>query len=385
MFRLTGYLRNTASSPANGRNARRRGPIVIWNLTRTCNLECAHCYSSSKNRDYSHELTTAQACKALADLKDADCFSVILSGGEPMIREDLFDIAAESKRLGLLTSLSTNGTLIGAPQAARIRATGFDYVGISLDGVGRTHDRFRGQVGSFDKALEGMRNCREEGLKVGLRFTLTQNNLPDLPAVFNLAEREAIDKIYLSHLVYSGRGKANNAMDLTVDQAREAMRFIIEKARTYAATGDKPEIVTGNNEADAVFFLLNEMERDASAFNRLLPQLKRWGGNSAGTGISNIDPLGNVHPDPLLSSVTLGNVLETPFAEIWRQNQSPVLNRLRERPRKLHGRCGECSWIEICGGGARSRAMQATGDFWGSDPSCYLTEDEIHAGAVRVS
>jgi len=336
-----------------------------------------HCYASSKARDYRNELSSGQALHTIDDLHDAEVRTLIFSGGEPMLRYDLMALAEYAKKRGFITSLSTNGTLIGDSEADRIKRAGFSYVGVSLDGVGETHDRVRGQRGSFDRALSGLLRLKARGARVGMRFTLTKMNIADLPEIFRLAEDYHIDKIYLSHLVYSGRGSANKAEDITPEETRKAMDFVFGKAREYTEAGSGPQIVTGNNDSDAVYLLMRLMEENPEGAARLRPALERFGGASAGVGVANIDPGGMVHPDPLMSSVNLGKVTERPFGEIWGNTDHPVLNKLRQRPRKFNGRCGECAWLKVCGGNCRVRAQRMTGDLWGADPACYLTDEEI--------
>ncbi|VAX23506.1 Radical SAM heme biosynthesis protein AhbC, 12,18-didecarboxysirohaem deacetylase [hydrothermal vent metagenome] len=384
MFRLSSYIKMLKSvTPANGaschtkQNARKKSPIVIWNLTRYCNLECVHCYSSSKARNFNNELSTEQTFKVVGDLKRAGVPALILSGGEPLLRDDTLDIAKRAREVGIITSLSTNGTQIDEQMADRVAEADFSYVGISLDGMEEIHDRFRGLKGSFKLAVDGLRRCKERGLKAGTRFTLTKLNIEDLPAIFDFAESEKVDKLYLSHLVYSGRGQANSAEDLEPAETREVMDYVINKAIYYVENEIPIQIVTGNNDTDGVLLYLHMKEKNPEAAKRLLPMLKRAGGNSAGIGISNIDPVGDVHPDPLTSSITLGNVAKQSFGDIWFNSNNPVLRRLRQLPRTLNGRCGDCTWISVCGGNARVRAQRDTGDFWGSDPACYLSDEEI--------
>lgn len=382
MFRLSHYLKiahgktgRAGAVSASGRGV--RAPVVIWNLTRTCNLECIHCYSSSSTRGFKRELTTSQAFEAIDGMKEAGVRSIILSGGEPMLRHDLELLARRVKGLGIMLSLSTNGTLIDEDAANLIEDIGFDYVGVSLDGIGEVHDRVRGASGAFDRAVTGLMRLKNRGVKAGTRFTLTKMNYSDLPAIFDFVERNEIEKLYFSHLVYSGRGSANHAEDLYTEDARSAMDFIFDKAEQYLENGVKTQIVTGNNDADAVYLLMRLKQKFPEGAARLQPALIRFGGNSAGMGVANIDPVGEVHPDPLMSSVNLGNVTRQTFGEIWWQNDNPTLARLRMRPRTLNGRCGECAWLKICGGNTRVRAQRLTGDLWGSDPACYLTDEEI--------
>lgn len=384
MFRLSHYLNVLKSRKVSGNGCgpahagrRQALPIVIWNLTRRCNLECVHCYASSKERHYSGELTTEQALATLDGLAEARCGTLVFSGGEPLYREDIHILARRAVELGLPLTLSTNGTLIDDKAADLLVASGFTYIGISLDGMEETHDKFRGMKGAFRQSLDGLMRIKERGVKVGVRFSLTRINIADLPGIFRFVEDKGITKLYLSHLVYSGRGNLNKGDDLSPEETRRVMEYVFEKAEEYASSPSSPQIVTGNNDADAVFLLLRMMKEDPKSAEALLPMLERAGGNNAGIGVANIDPTGEVHPDPLTSYINLGNVTKKSFAQIWNDESHPALARLRERPRRINGRCGECAWLSVCGGNARPRAKLINGDMWGSDPACYLTDEEI--------
>jgi len=379
MFRLSHYMRQLVS-PTPPRV--RRGPVkpvVIWNLTRRCNLRCRHCYSVSADVEFPGELSHEQAMAVLEDLGEFKIPALILSGGEPLDRHDLFEIAARAREMGMYLALSSNGTRIIGEQADRVAEIGFDYVGISLDGIGATNDWFRGQVGAFDQGLAGVRACKARGIKVGLRFTLTEDNAEQLPELLALAEDEGIDKFYLSHLVYAGRGDKHRGADATWRRSREAMDLLIERAWSAAAAGSPLEIVTGNNDADAVYFLQwAERRFSPGEVDHLRAHLAAWGGNSSGVGVANIDPQGKVHPDTYWSDYTVGNVKEHKFSELW-TGDDPMLAQLRLRPRPLKGRCGACAYQDVCGGNTRIRALQLTGDPWAEDPACYMSDAEIGA------
>jgi len=377
MFRLSHYMHQLLSpTPLRPRRGPVK-PVVIWNLTRRCNLSCKHCYSVSADVDFPGELTHEQAMGVLEDLGEFRIPALILSGGEPLIRHDIFEIAARARQLKLYLALSTNGTKITGEQIDRVAEIGFDYVGISLDGIGATNDLFRGQVGAFDAALAGARACKARDVKVGLRFTLTEDNAAQLPELLDLTEAEGIDKFYLSHLVYAGRGDKNRGADVALQRSREAMDLLIERAWAAATRGESLEIVTGNNDADAVYFLQwAEQNFSADKVDHLRAHLAAWGGNSSGVGVANIDPQGKVHPDTYWSDYTVGNVKQRKFSEIW-TGDDPMLAQLRLRPRPLKGRCGACAYQDVCGGNTRIRALQLTGDPWAEDPACYMTDGEI--------
>ncbi|VAW14709.1 Heme d1 biosynthesis protein NirJ [hydrothermal vent metagenome] len=377
MFRLTHYLKEIAAPSPLGPARQPAGPVVIWNLVRRCNLKCKHCYSISGDVDFPGELTTDEVYAVMDDLKAFGVPVLILSGGEPLLRPDIYDISARARAKGFYVGLSTNGTLIDETAADRIAAIGYDYVGISLDGIGAVHDRFRGVKGSFDASLAAVRRLRARAVKTGLRFTMTMDNAQNLEPLLDLAEAENVDKIYLSHLVYAGRGNKNRGDDAHWDVTRHAMDRLIERAWADVQNGARREYVTGNNDADAVYLLHWARAEHPERADHLAALLRRWGGNSSGVNIANIDNLGQVHPDTFWWHYTLGNVKERRFSDIWTDLSDPVMAGLKARPRALTGRCGVCAHVNICGGNTRVRALQLTGDPWAEDPACYLSDSEI--------
>ncbi|GIX28314.1 MAG: heme d1 biosynthesis radical SAM protein NirJ [Burkholderiales bacterium] len=386
MFRLTHYLREIRRPTPLSPPASPPGPVVIWNLVRRCNLACRHCYSISADRDFPGELSTAEVYRVMDDLKAFGVPVLILSGGEPLLRPDIFAIGHRAKALGFYVGLSSNGTLIDQGSIDAVQAVGFDYVGISLDGMPETHNRFRRMAGAFDRSLSALRLCRDRGIKVGLRFTLTQENAADLPALLRLMEEEGIPKFYLSHLNYAGRGNVNRAVDARLVTTRWAMDLLLATAWRHLEQGLKSEFVTGNNDADGVYLLLWARRHFPAQEGHLRAKLAQWGGNASGLHIANIDNLGNVHPDTFWWDYSLGNVRERPFSQIWRDTTDPLMAGLKRRPRPVKGRCGACAYLDVCGGNTRVRAWQLTGDPWQEDPACYLTDEEIgvEVGAGRL-
>jgi len=279
--------------------------------------------------------------------------------------------------MGFYVGLSTNGTLINEANIENIADVGYDYVGISLDGIGETHDRFRRKEGAFDASLNAIRLCRQEGIKVGVRFTMTLDNASELPDLIGLCETEGVDKFYLSHLNYAGRGNTNRGSDAALETTRKAMNMLFDTCWEYQRQGTPKEFVTGNNDADGVYLLHWVRDRFPDRADDIEAKLTQWGGNATGVNIANIDNLGNVHPDTMWWDHDLGNVRERPFSEIWNDLSDPILAGLRQRPRHVKGRCAVCRYFGICGGNTRVRAMQLTGDPWAEDPACYLTDEEV--------
>ncbi|KUJ73463.1 heme d1 biosynthesis radical SAM protein NirJ [Ruegeria marisrubri] len=378
MFRLTEYMQQLVTpTPVRKRGSGPVKPVVIWNLTRRCNLKCRHCYTVSADVEFPGELSHDQAMTTLEDLGQFRVPALILSGGEPLDRKDLFEIAARARQLVRMLALSTNGTKIHGENADRVAEIGFDYVGISIDGIGATNDWFRGVDGAFDDALRGVRECKKRGIKVGLRFTLTEGNHQHLPDLIKLCDDEGVDKFYLSHLVYAGRGDKNRGEDAEHLRTRRALDLLLERAWDAVSGGRPLDIVTGNNDADAGYFLNWAAERfEPAKVAHVREHLVAWGGNSSGLGVANIDNLGRVHPDTYWSDYTVGNVKQTPFSELW-TGDDRMLELLRTRPRPLKGRCGACQLRDVCGGNTRIRALQLTGDPWAEDPACYLGNAEI--------
>lgn len=352
-------------------------PVVVWNITKRCNLKCIHCYSDSVDKKYRDELTTSEAKGVIDDLAEFKVPVIIFSGGDPLLRDDIFEVANYAKSKGIRCALSTNGVLIDKYTARVIKDTGFAYVGVSMDGIGEFNDRFRGMEGAYNMALKGIRNSRDMGVRTGLRLTLTKRNLGQLKEMFDLAEREGISRIYISHLVYAGRGKRIKSYDLSHEETREALDFIFEKTLEFHKKGLEVDILTGNNDADGAYLYRKVKEVDDDKAETIYRLLKMRGGNSSGTAIGCIDNMGNVHADQFWSHYSFGNVKNRPFSEIWRDTKDPLMYGLKNKKEFVMGRCSGCSYLDICGGNYRVRAEAVYGNVWADDPACYLTDEEI--------
>ena len=194
--------------------------------------------------------------------------------------------------------------------------------------------------------------------------------------MFDLCEELNVNKLYISHLVYSGRGLDNLKIDISKEKRREYVYFIINKAFEYYKNNSNIDIVTGNMEMDAILLLQRFQKEYPEHVDTLVEKLKAWGGNSAGNRLGNMDWLGNVKPDPFFPQI-IGNYLENDFDQVWCDEENELLTRLRQSPRDIKGKCTSCAYIDICNGGSRSRAYAISGDLWEEDPSCYLTQEEI--------
>jgi len=377
MFRLSQFMREVLNPTPIKPTRKPSGPVVIWNLIRRCNLTCKHCYTTSADIDFPGELTTPEIYTVMDGLKDFKVPVLILSGGEPLLHPDIFDISHRAKSMGFYLALSSNGTLITKQNIRQIAEVNYQYVGVSLDGIGATHDKFRQKQGSFADSLKGIGLCREQGIKAGIRFTLTQDNVDDFPAMLQLMDTEDIDKFYLSHLNYGGRGNKNRKDDAAFKMTRDVMDQLFEQCLQWELHGSEREVVTGNNDADAVYFLHWVNRNYPKQVEHIKAKLQQWGGNASGVNVANIDNLGNVHPDTFWWNYNLGNVKDREFSEIWQDTTDPLMAGLKASPRPLKGRCGTCHYQSICNGNTRVRAQQVYQDPWQEDPGCYLNDTEI--------
>lgn len=353
------------------------GPVVVWNSTRTCNLKCAHCYMDSDAQKYQGELTTEEAKRFIDDLAEFKVPVLLFSGGEPLIRPDFFELAEYTVSKGIRPTLSTNGTLITREVAQRIKDIGVGYVGISLDGLQDVNDKFRGREGAFQSAMEGIQNCVAVDQRVGLRFTINSHNLAELDNIFDFIEEKNINRVCFYHLVYSGRGNQMIKEDVTPPESRQAMETIVRRTIDFEERGLKKEILTVDNHCDGVYLYLRTLKEDPDKAQAIKDLISMNGGNRSGIAFAEVDPLGYVHPDQFTQHITFGNVRERKFGDIWTDISHPILAGLKDRKPLLKGRCAKCQYLDNCNGNFRTRAEAVTGDFWESDPACYLTDEEI--------
>lgn len=362
------------------KSARRRKPVVVWNLTRTCNLRCVHCYTDSEEKKYDGELNLEQLLAVCDDLVQYQVPAVLLSGGEPLIHPHFWEIAERLRAGNLRVVISTNATLITPEVAARLKELGLIYVGASLDGIGETNNKFRGKPWAFEKAVAGIRNAKAAGLKVSLRMTLTKHNVQDLDGIFRFVDEESIERVCFYHLAYAGRAQAKSDDDCTLEETRDAVETIMRWTRDLDERGTPRDILTVDNHADGVYIYLRLLEEGQTERAEEVRKMLEWNGggaNSSGVGVSDIDFKGEVHADQFSMHESFGNVKDRPFSEIWEDESNEVLAGLRDRLPLLKGRCGACQYLKMCGGSLRVRAHMYYGDRWAEDPACYLTDEEI--------
>ncbi|MDY0094251.1 MAG: 12,18-didecarboxysiroheme deacetylase [Candidatus Vecturithrix sp.] len=353
-------------------------PVVVYNCTQQCNLNCVHCYSQSSSKTVPRdELTTIEAKKLLDDLAAFGSPVVLFSGGEPLMRHDIFELLEYAVSKGLRAVLSTNGTLITAKVAQQLKAANVSYVGVSLDGMEIINDAFRGTPGAFQRALSGIRTCIAEGIKVGLRFTINKRNIVDLEHIFQLLEQEQIPRICFYHLVYAGRGSQLMDEALPLETTRAVVDKILDCTLDFHRRGCPKEVLTVDNHCDGPYIYLRMLREQHPRAEDVYQLLQYNGGNSSGIGIGCVSWDGAVHPDQFWRHYALGNVRQRPFSQIWTALSEPLLAKLKDRKAFLQGRCAQCRWLNICNGNFRVRAEAVTGNVWAWDPACYLTDEEI--------
>jgi len=355
-------------------------PVVVWNMGRRCNLKCVHCYAQSKDIEYKDELTTAQGKELIDDLAQFGAPVILFSGGEPTMRKDLPELAMYARSKGMRAVISTNGTLIDKKMAKVLKDIGLSYVGVSLDGMRETNDKFRGVKGAFDAALNGMRNCLAEGVKVGLRFTINKKNVKDIPAIFDLLEKEKIPRVCFYHLVYAGRGTKLVEQELSHEESRKTLDIIMERTKALHEKGFPIEVLTVDNHCDGPYVYFRLLEEDPKRAADVFELLSMNQGNSTGIGIGCVSWDGSVHADQFWRHYSFGNVKDRKFSEIWTDTTNELMAGLKNRKPLIKAnadRCAHCKWFDICNGNFRVRAEAIYGNVWADDPACYLTKEEI--------
>ncbi len=372
------YGRNSKELPSHLLQfSRDKKPVVVWNMTRRCNLKCVHCYARAVKEEGKDEISTEQAKQIIDDLAQYGAPVMLFSGGEPLVRQDLTELAHYAVGKGMRAVISTNGTLITKDKARELKDVGLSYVGISLDGGEEVHDRFRGVSGAFKKALQGVENCQAEGLKVGLRFTINKRNAAEIPKIFQILNDMEIPRVCFYHLVYSGRGSELIKEDLGHQETRQVVDLIMNETRKLFDAGKPKEVLTVDNHADGPYVYLRLLKENPKRAEEVYELLQFNEGNNSGRGIGCISWDGSVHADQFWRNHTFGNVLERPFSRIWDDPDIELLAKLKNKKAHVKGRCASCRFLNVCAGNFRARAEAYYGDIWAPDPACYLTDEEI--------
>jgi 12,18-didecarboxysiroheme deacetylase len=372
------YGRHSANLPSHLLQfSKDKRPVVVWNVTRACNLKCVHCYAHATYDSSSDELSTVEGRRMIDDLAEYGVPVLLFSGGEPLVRKDLPELAAYAVEKGMRAVISTNGTLITKSTAQTLKNIGLSYVGISLDGLEPVNDHFRGVKGAFSKAMEGIRNSQHAGIKVGLRFTINKRNVQEIPGIFDLLEEMEIPRVCFYHLVYAGRGSELVNDDLTHEETRAAVDLIIDRTKELHAKGKPKEVLTVDNHADGPYLYMRMLKENPERAKEVLELLEMNEGNNSGRGIGCVSWDGSVHADQFWRHHSFGNVRHRPFSQIWTQPEDPLLLQLKEKKKYVQGRCAGCRWLDVCGGNFRVRAEAVSGNVWSPDPACYLTDEEI--------
>jgi radical SAM protein with 4Fe4S-binding SPASM domain len=337
----------------------------VWEMTAACNLRCIHCHASG-GKPAADELTTEEAKSLLDQLAEVNEFRMMaFTGGEPLVRPDVFELLAYSQALGFTNTMATNATLIDDDVARRLRRYGVVIAAVSVDGFdAATHDYVRGQAGAFEAALEGMRALRRAGILLHVNITAMEYNMDQMEPLMALIEELDTGILLMYQLVPVGRGEDIGEAALDLGANERLIRFMVQAQRDIRAI---MEPVAGPQYWP---FLLQQ----AGIENGLLLRLAEtvFHGCSAGRGFVYIKPNGDVWPCPFIE-VSCGNVRQAPFQTIWAT--APVFEDLRNREQRLQGRCGECAYRRLCGG-CRGRSLATTGDYLAEDPSCFIHADD---------
>lgn len=343
---------------------KKQGPelrLVAWEVTRNCNLNCIHCRAAATKGPHAGELDTAACLKVLDEIREVGKPVIILTGGEPLLRDDIFEIARYGNNKGLRMVMAPNGTLVTEEKAKEMVASGIQRISISLDGATReSHDRFRKVDGAFEGALRGISWAKKAGLDFQVNTTITQQNYVELPAIQQLAVDLGAVAHHIFLLVPTGRGKYILDGEISAQQYEETLNWFYEQK-------DKVPLQLKATCAPHYYRILRERAREegkqVTFKTHGLDAVTR--GCLGGVGFCFISNTGIVQPCGFLD-VNCGNVTETPFSRIWYDSQ--VFNALRDFD-GLQGKCGKCEYRKVCGG-CRARAYEATGDYLAEEPLC---------------
>jgi radical SAM protein with 4Fe4S-binding SPASM domain len=343
--------------------------LVVWDITKACNLKCKHCYSSSGRRS-ADELDTEDVKRIIDEMDRMGVVAIAFSGGEPLMRPDFYDIASYASRKNIYTALATNGTLIDKKVARKVKNAGIRYVEISIDGANpETHDEFRGVEGAWEKAVSGLKNCKDMGLMTAIASTATSSNINEIGKIIDLAEEIGVDRFIEFNFIPTGRGRFSLEADLSPKQREDLLTYLYTRSQTSDVEifSTAPQYVriaiqTINNHGDgnlSFTFYGGHVEGDLFEIAEFIS------GCGAGRLYCAVTSSGKVKPCVFMP-IVVGNLKRESLSEIW--NDSQELRDLRDRS-KIKGQCSRCDYRNVCGG-CRSRAYGYYGDMEEIDPGC---------------
>lgn len=371
MINLTQILSGANSSHPTLRYEENRPPIVVWNLTKSCNLNCLFCYYAAQKKSQKlASINSDLAQRIVRQIKQAKIKYLLLSGGEPLLYPKILSLVKIFTSASIRCGISTNGTLVNKKLALALKRAGLDYIGVSLDGLKATHNRLRNSTRAFSQALAGLKYAQGAGLKTGIRLTLNTYNYKNIKAIFSLAENLKVERLCFYHLVYSGRAKFAN-YDLSRPERRRAIKLIIELSVDWIKRKIPTQVLSVDNFSDALIILNYIRKKNPENYFQALALLKKQGGCPAGKRILSIDHQGYLHPCQFWQDYRLADLKKDNLLDILQDGR--LFNGWRM---KLKGRCAICNYRDICGG-CRVRAHQVYKDFWQEDPACGLMKSEI--------
>lgn len=339
--------------------------LVFWELTARCNLTCKHCRAEAQDHFVAGELTTGEIVAVAEEIRKVDDPIMILTGGEPLVRKDFFEIARACSGMFSRVAVATNGTLVDGAMAREISASGIQRASISIDGAtAKTHDDFRGLPGSYAAALRGMDALQEAGVPVQVNVTVARHNLTEIEEILELAMAHGADAFHVFVLVPVGCGvEISDDVRLTPTEMENVLRWLFDKSLEL-----RGRVHIKATCAPQYYRIMHEVSREkgidiGGGHAHGMHAMTR--GCLAGSAVCFISRTGDVQPCGYLP-LCVGNVREQPFGDIWAG--SKVFNALRD-PSRLQGKCGACGYRKLCAG-CRARAYADTTDFLAEDPDC---------------
>ena len=349
--------------------------LVVWDYTNACNLNCKHCYKKA-GKASEDELSTRERKEVIDQLANAGVVAIAFSGGEPLTQDDFFTIAKYASKKGIYVSLATNGTLIDKEMAKRIKKAGVQYVEISLDGIEKTHDEFRGVKGAWKRTIKGIKNCIDMGLVTCIATTVTKYNYNEIPKLIDLSIKIKADRYIAFNFIPTGRGKEILKYDITPEQKEKLLNFLYDKLEegkieVFSTAPQFARIALERVKEGKGKKIVPTHFAGVTLEGKAIVLAQFIGGCGAGRLYCSIEPNGDIQPCVFIP-VKVGNVKDG-FENVWHSSQ--ILNQLRDRS-KLKENCGKCMYKFVCGG-CRARAYAYFNDFDAPDPGCIYNKTNL--------